>query len=1034
VLWISAPGGAGKTSLASSWIEARRARSLWYQIDEGDADPAAFFYYVTRGGEAIGKSRKVALPALTPAYLPNPAGYVRRYSELLWQKLGSPFVLVLDNYHAVPGESPLHGMLATLVEHLPAGCVLLFLSREAPPAAFARCQASPGFTMLGWDRLRLTADEAREIGRARGASDIEQVVALNDIARGWSAGLVLLLRATEEGVFAPRPGAQAPQTLSDYFAGEILARLGDSEREVLLKLSIPTRVTLRLAAELTSDVSAPALVTELNRRRFFTDRVSPPGEPPEFEFHPLLREFLLARAAKELPADRLAALRRDAARVFEAEEQGETAVTLWLEAQQYSEAARLICQLAPLLMQQGRTKTIETWITAVPESVRDAVPWLTFWLGASRALFDPAEGIALLSNAYARFEAVGDSAGSLVSCAEVLHAFHYNWRELRLADPWLAAYTRLLGAHPAATIRSLPEGAAIRVIAAGQTLLVRDPCHPLLPRLAELAEEQSGRAPSADMRIHALMLPLSDALWRGQRRRAFEIIDRAALASREASPAPLLILSAPQAMILWQDGQHAAAFEVLDRADALARQSSIVVFRAILMAQRVFTALSAGDLAHAEHVLSQFERNTPPDQIDWVLVRTLRSGLLLSKGQVEAARALLEECVVQAERTGYPFVVASSRVQLGQAMMLEGRHGEAREQLELAIEFARSMPTDYLAFDALLALAYSFLSTGEEEQGLEYLRAAIVIGKRHDYRNCHPWWIPKIMSVLFSRALEAEIEPEYVRRFVRHRELEPDSPHVPEWPWPLRIYTLGQFRVLKDDQPVVAGRKAPRRVLELLQAIVAMGPREVSRERLTEALWPDAEGDTARDAFEIALHRLRKLLGDDTVVLTQGNVSLASRRVWTDIQAFEHLADGIQRGPADGAAGNATFVRATEAALTLYSGHFLANEPERPWMLATRERMRTRFERLIRRAGAYCEESHGLEHAIALYQRAVELDPLAEVFYRRLMHMHARAGRPAEALAIYRRCRHMLSVVLGVAPSPETEALRAALGSHLIGG
>jgi DNA-binding SARP family transcriptional activator len=37
-------------------------------------------------------------------------------------------------------------------------------------------------------------------------------------------------------------------------------------------------------------------------------------------------------------------------------------------------------------------------------------------------------------------------------------------------------------------------------------------------------------------------------------------------------------------------------------------------------------------------------------------------------------------------------------------------------------------------------------------------------------------------------------------------------------------------------------------------------------------------------------------------------------------------------------------------------------------------------------------------------------------------------GEPAEALNVYRRCRHMLSVVLGAKPSAETEAIRATLG------
>src|SRR5271157_2278251 len=31
ILWITGPPGAGKTSLVTSWLEARRMRSLWFQ-------------------------------------------------------------------------------------------------------------------------------------------------------------------------------------------------------------------------------------------------------------------------------------------------------------------------------------------------------------------------------------------------------------------------------------------------------------------------------------------------------------------------------------------------------------------------------------------------------------------------------------------------------------------------------------------------------------------------------------------------------------------------------------------------------------------------------------------------------------------------------------------------------------------------------------------------------------------------------------------------------------------------------------------
>ena len=46
VIWVSAPGGAGKTSLATSYLSARKLPVLWYQVDASDGDIASLFYYM----------------------------------------------------------------------------------------------------------------------------------------------------------------------------------------------------------------------------------------------------------------------------------------------------------------------------------------------------------------------------------------------------------------------------------------------------------------------------------------------------------------------------------------------------------------------------------------------------------------------------------------------------------------------------------------------------------------------------------------------------------------------------------------------------------------------------------------------------------------------------------------------------------------------------------------------------------------------------------------------------------------------------
>lgn len=235
---------------------------------------------------------------------------------------------------------------------------------------------------------------------------------------------------------------------------------------------------------------------------------------------------------------------------------------------------------------------------------------------------------------------------------------------------------------------------------------------------------------------------------------------------------------------------------------------------------------------------------------------------------------------------------------------------------------------------------------------------------------------------------------------------------------PIRIYTLGRFEIVVHGEVLGYARKAQRRVLDLLKAHVALGPAGVSRNAVAGALWPDSEGDAARGAFEVTLHRLRKLLGcDDALQLSHGTLRLNAAIAWTDALAFEQAAALAtdSHGVAD--------LAAAERALALYTGPFLHNEEDTPWLLPTRERLRSRYLRLATRVAQHVKDIGWPVRAREIYATALEAEPLAEELYRGLMACLAADGRHAEAFVVYRRCRQMLLAVHGVEPSRETEVL-----------
>ena len=117
------------------------------------------------------------------------------------------------------------------------------------------------------------------------------------------------------------------------------------------------------------------------------------------------------------------------------------------------------------------------------------------------------------------------------------------------------------------------------------------------------------------------------------------------------------------------------------------------------------------------------------------------------------------------------------------------------------------------------------------------------------------------------------------------------------------------------------------------------------------------------------------------------------------------------------------------AGLALYRGHFLSLESAATRALPLRDRLQAKLSRSVLAEGQRLESYGEFAAARALYERALELDNLAEAIYRRLMVCQRELGDPSGALTTYRRCRELLSIVLNRKPAAETEALRASLNA-----
>jgi DNA-binding SARP family transcriptional activator len=782
-------------------------------------------------------------------------------------------------------------------------------------------------------------------------------------------------------------------------------------------------MTAALAAELSGLPAASRVLSRLHARNYFTERRA--GDEVVYQYHPLFREFLQAMARTTVTPDRLVDIQRKAAQLLAQAGQAEDAVALLRETGDGAGLAALVVAHAHDLVTQGRHQTLEEWASHVPAPVAAETGWLQYWLGISRTPFAPALARRNLERAWELFRATGDVTGTFSAWAGVVGTILYEWSDFTKLDRWIDALEALLRQQPGFPSRETETRVTATMFYA---LMFRRPQHPDIELWAERARTLSRTADATRQMLTGFMLATYD-LWMGRHARAAASLEqlKALAAAPGAPPLVTLCWRVVEAHYHWHMAEPDRCLQAMASGLDLARRSGVHLMDANLLAQGVYGALLGGDSSRARALLAEL------------------AGVVQEAGEVNESQyhflmgweSLLARDLPQALEharhalrlvSGAPVAQAWNEIAMAIVLHEAGETVAARRHLADGRATGRTLRSRMIEFMALLAEAHFALAEDRAEEATAPLTDALALGRANGYRAA-AWWRRDAMARLCARALETGIETSYVRDLIRLHRLSPKSPATaPDaWPWPLAIRALGAFTVTRDGTVVTFTGKVPQRPLALLKALVALGGCDVPEERLTDLLWPDAEGDGAHRVFATTLHRLRDLLGPEgTLRLQDGRLTLDPRLVWLDVWSFERFL--LEAEQAERRGDRRASVDLLERALALYRGPFLASEPRADWAISARERLRDKFLRATGRLCRHWTEAGEWERAAEGYARGLDVDDLAEEFYQGLMQCYERLGRRAEAVRVAERCRHALAAVLGVEPSPATQAIARRLG------
>ncbi|GGC59815.1 AAA family ATPase [Undibacterium terreum] len=968
-IWVSGPPGAGKTSLVGSYLEAAGAPVLWYHVDRSDSDLSSFFSYFSEALRQICPPAMGTLPRFASEQTCNLPLFYSNYFRRAFEYLPAPCVIVLDDYHQAASNILDHFLKAAILE-LPSFARIFITSRTPAPSLLARERANRSLGIVDWSQLRFDVEEITRLCDTAGVRDENLVARLSKKTLGWVAGLVLLLERGRAGnrVDWPLSSGHSPGAIFNYFAEEIFELEEQKSQKILLSLAFLPQYTGKMAMEITKDPGAGAIVEELSRKNFFTDKRNGPGEI--YRFHALFREFLVKKARAGLPAEELRQLQKASAQLMEQSEEYGIAVDLYRELEEFSELERIVLQQADGLIARAQTETIARWIHGLPYAWIEASPELLYWLAKTEFYTDPLRARQLLERSYPGFVASKSSSWQIAVVSEILHCYVNQQQNFQGADSWIDRIEDLLQQGGQNLPVALQANAYCGLLAA---LMFRQPHRQTLSDCAHRLTILLHQDLEPKLKISVAASLVEHYAWRGQFAICEDVLAHVRAVAEQPELAPLsrtiFGLSRLQ-YFAWSADYPAAKTEFAAMKQGAIKGRRFFLHAAILL-HYIHACLSTGHLQEADALLAELDSLVDPRRsMDLVLMHMMRSWSLLLHGNPVAAKKEAQRALALYADSASAKTYAHSLFAFAMACAIAGEYETAADAVNEARCLLQGMHSPLIEFHALLIESHVQLQQGRRAACRQLLQKAFLKARQEGLLNTLQW-IPELVTPLCVEALDAGIEAVYVTRLIRARQLDPpDGCDLSNWPWPVEIRALGNFEISIEGELLHFTHKAQKKPLEFLKLLIAHGGRNIAAEKVADALWPDADGDAAQNSFDSTLHRLRKLLRrDDAVTLSEGKLALNPGLCWLDIWALEKLAE--QTAVAESAE---TAERLGAQLLHIYRGTLLSGDTELAMHTQAAASHRAIFERSLMELSNVLQLTGKTEQAIALLERGMEHD------------------------------------------------------------
>ena len=1063
VYLVTGQAAQGKSTLVASYLGGIEQPSIWCHLTADASDHTRLFDILINGIHEVFKDheqiQQIQIPQTTLGTREDFFRQVETLTMILTQ-LASPINIVLDDLESLDETGSCFPFIEQLIRENPGFVRFFLLSRTRPPLPLEQLKIKQNLIAINNEDLAFTLDETRDFFRTSdmGVKEVEKILRITE---GWAGGLILV----SESVRRSHDLQGLPDRLSSeafsYFSREIYDGLPSATRQFLMRTAVFDVLDTRMLRDFFTDIDPVQILNELAKRNLFIQKIDSDSQWPVYKYNNLFRDFLKADLSNHLDNKAFQALHEKAGAIFWERKDHEAAIRFFIVAKAYSDIARIIRIKGADYVITGRSAGLAECIHALPEELVEKDPWLIFFSTMTRRIKGGEKNIQAFGRALEIFKMSKDDRGILLCTAYLIEAAVFIRKPSQVILNWIregeSALKSLKGQHRYTWARTLLwQQIGLGYIAGNGDI-------PKGVSACRNAILLAKRIENPDLLLNASVVLTLGFVQSGDFSRAREMLEKIQDITQEGRhPEYRALKNITNIDFALKKGEVDLAGTLLEKSEAdIEKFGLIFLYPGFVEARAIYfvsTRQFTQALQTADH-LSDFSILEGNDFYLGISHRIKAMSFLREKKYDQAKLAALEAVneLGLSKRGDIHYFLA--RQILGFSYFFTADFKKAQEELEAVLVYFSSIASDLYFCETSFILGLNSLALDPDNSGEKIANTYLTQGLQKAMENRY-YYFPLLGSTTLARVVVQALEnpdlsayigqlvsrglaPHVLRQIIKvlgflppkeraHRAEQLKTLYKHCLPR-IRINTLGEFSVRVNDTPLDKSVFGGDKPISLLKAIVMNGSRDIPKEILIDAIWPDASAIAGEKNFKINLHRLRKGLeaspvkefGYAYINQKSGLVSLDSELIYLDSDEF--MAIGAEAIRLESVNKSDQALLCYSKAAGLYKGDYFVENPYLEWLAPRRELFRSKYIEILEKKARLYEDMNQWQEAVDTWRCILATDSFFESAYRNLMILYADAGRKNEAIHVFKECQSILKNGLDTEPESQTRDIYARI-------